>query len=96
MALRDLRPGAFLRLRRGVLGLTQAELAAMTRVPQSHISAFENHKRRISVAEETALAKALSVPAHTLMSMKRHVVRGIFSRHGYDEIFLFGDRKSVV
>ncbi len=90
MALRDLRPGAFLRLRRGVLGLTQAELAAMTGVPQSHISAFENHKRRISVAEETALAKALSVPAHTLMSMKRHVVRGIFSRHGYDEIFLFG------
>lgn len=90
MALRDLRPGAFLRLRRGVLGLTQAELAAMTGVPQSHISAFENHKRRISVAEETALAKALSVPAHTLMSMKRHVVRSIFSRHGYDEIFLFG------
>ena len=90
MALRDLRPGAFLRLRRGVLGLTQAELAAMTGVPQSHISAFENHKRRISVAEETALAKAVSVPAHTLMSMKRHVVRGIFSRHGYDEIFLFG------
>nr|WP_282921267.1 helix-turn-helix domain-containing protein [Mobiluncus sp. Marseille-Q7826] len=90
MALHDLRPGAFLRLRRGVLGLTQAELAAMTGVPQSHISAFENHKRRISEAEETSLAKALSVPAHTLMSMKRHVVRGIFSRHGYDDIFLFG------
>ncbi|EFU80289.1 helix-turn-helix domain-containing protein [Mobiluncus curtisii] len=90
MALRDFRPGAFLRLRRNVLGLTQAELAGMSGVPQSHISAFENHKRRISEAEETALAKAVSVPAHTLMGMKRHVVRGIFSRHGYDEIFLFG------
>ncbi len=90
MALRDLRPGAFLRLRRNVLGLTQAELAGISGVPQSHISAFENHKRRISVAEETALAKAVSVPAHTLMSMKRHVVRGIFSRYGYDDIFMFG------
>ncbi|WP_297590875.1 hypothetical protein [uncultured Mobiluncus sp.] len=33
MALRDLRPGAFLRLRRGVLGLTQAELAGISGVP---------------------------------------------------------------
>lgn len=90
MALRDLRPGAFLRLRRNVLGLTQAELAGMSGVAQSHISAFENDKRRISVAEETALTQALGVPTHTLMGMKRHVVRQIFSKRGYDDIFLFG------
>ena len=90
MALRDLRPGAFLRLRRNVLGLTQAELAGMSGVAQSHISAFENDKRRISVTEETALTEALGVPAHTLMGMKRHVVRQIFSKRGYDDIFLFG------
>lgn len=79
-----------MQLRRTVLGLTQAELSSISGVPQSHISAFENGKRRISSGEEAALTKAVSVHTHNLMGLKRRVVRNIFMKYGYEDIFLFG------
>ncbi|HQB06980.1 MAG TPA: helix-turn-helix transcriptional regulator [Rectinema sp.] len=55
-------PGITLRIRRENAGLTQAELAAMTGLTVSNISAYENGHRTMGLAVAKRLAKALKRP----------------------------------
>ena len=55
-------PGITLRIRRENAGLTQAELAAMTDLTVSNISAYENGHRPMGLAVAKRLAKALKRP----------------------------------
>jgi hypothetical protein len=54
-------PGVSLRGARGKEGLTQAQLAAMSGIPQRHISEMENNKRPIGKETAKRLAIALNV-----------------------------------
>lgn len=54
-------PGVYLRGARTREGLTQAQLAAATGIPQRHISEMENNKRPIGKDMARRLAEALSV-----------------------------------
>jgi transcriptional regulator with XRE-family HTH domain len=54
-------PGVCLRGARGKEGLIQAALAAMTGIPQRHISKMEHNKRPIGKDMAKRLATALNV-----------------------------------
>ncbi|MCE5257128.1 MAG: helix-turn-helix transcriptional regulator [Spirochaetaceae bacterium] len=55
-------PGVTLRIRRENAGLTQAQLAAMTDLATSNISAYENGHRSMGLAVAKRLAEALKRP----------------------------------
>jgi plasmid maintenance system antidote protein VapI len=54
-------PGVYLRGARAKEGLTQAQLAAMSGIPQRHISEMENNKRPIGKETAKRLAITLKV-----------------------------------
>jgi len=60
-------PGVFLRGARGKEGLTQAQLAAKTNIPQRHISEMENNKRPIGKEMAKRLAAALDIDYRALL-----------------------------
>ncbi len=51
--------GDSVRIVRGLQGLTQNQLAKITRIPQTTISAIENDRLRLGVERAKVLAKAL-------------------------------------
>lgn len=55
-------PGVTLRIRRENAGLTQAQLAGMTGLAVSNISAYENERRSMGLAVAKRLAEALKRP----------------------------------
>jgi DNA-binding XRE family transcriptional regulator len=55
-------PGVTLRIRRENAGLTQAQLAGMTGLAVSNISAYENGRRSMGLAVAKRLAEALKRP----------------------------------
>ena len=52
---------------RKAAGLTQRDLAAKLRVPQSLIAMIESYQRRVDVIEFLDLCRALKVPPHELL-----------------------------
>ena len=61
------RPGRMLRAARTKEGVTQSQLAQMTRIPQRHISEMEHGKRPIGKERAKKLAEALKVDYHILL-----------------------------
>ena len=55
----DVSPGESVRIIRRLQGLSQTELAKLTGVPQSTISAIENDRIRLGVERAEVLARAL-------------------------------------
>ncbi len=55
----DVSPGESVRIIRQLQGLSQAELSALTAIPQSTISAIENDRIRLGVERAKVLARAL-------------------------------------
>ena len=55
----DVSPGESVRIIRQLQGLSQNELAELTGIPQSTISAIENDRIRLGVERAKTLARAL-------------------------------------
>ncbi len=55
----DVSPGESVRIIRQLQGLSQTELAKLTGIPQSTISAIENDRIRLGVERAKVLARAL-------------------------------------
>lgn len=55
----DVSPGESVRILRELQGLSQNELARLTGIPQSTISAIENDRVRLGVERAKVLARAL-------------------------------------
>lgn len=53
--------------RRLAIGMTQAELAAKLRKPQSYVSKSENLERRLDIAEFLRIAKALDMTPRAIV-----------------------------
>ena len=64
----DMSPAAILRGLRYREGMTQAELARRTGIPQRHISEMENSRRPIATQNARKLAEALSCPPTRFLS----------------------------
>jgi transcriptional regulator with XRE-family HTH domain len=62
------QPGRMLRAARTREGLTQAQVATMTGIPQSQISAIERGTRPITRAQALALVKALQIDGRLLLA----------------------------
>ena len=61
------RPGRLLAGARGKEGLTQRQLAALTGIPQRHISEMENGKRPIGKTTAKLFGKALKIDYRLLL-----------------------------
>jgi transcriptional regulator with XRE-family HTH domain len=58
----------FLLAERKAAGLTQAELAARLRKPQSFVSKYEQGERRLDVVEFLHVARAIGFDPHHVLS----------------------------
>ena len=63
----SLTPGEALRMIRELQGLSQNELAKLSGIPQSNISALENGSRQLGRERAITLAKALHVHPAVLL-----------------------------
>ncbi|MGN5237153.1 MULTISPECIES: helix-turn-helix domain-containing protein [unclassified Rhodococcus (in: high G+C Gram-positive bacteria)] len=80
----------FLRARRGILGLTQRDLATRSGVKQPLIAAFETGRRVPSEAARTALMDALVLRPSVALEMRRDEVKKLFARANLPEPQIFG------
>lgn len=62
-----LTPGEALKILRELQGLTQGDLARLTKISQSNISALENNSRQMGRERALVLAKALKVHPAVLL-----------------------------
>lgn len=51
------------------LGLSQTDLSSLTRIPQSHLSAYENGHKKIGSVRASRIANALHVSTHLMMDI---------------------------
>ncbi|MEL4356875.1 MULTISPECIES: helix-turn-helix domain-containing protein [unclassified Luteococcus] len=79
-----------LRTKRLQAGLTQAELAQRSGVPQPNIAAYERGRRRPSPATIERLEAALRPSAQALVALHRDEIRGVLSRHRMTNPRIFG------
>lgn len=63
----SMTPGRMLATIRGLQGLTQAELARLTRMTQANISSMESGRQQIGRDRALVLAKALKVHPAVIM-----------------------------
>lgn len=68
-------PGITLAGARGKEGLTQRELAALTGIPQRHLSEMENGKRPIGKEAARKLGKALNISYKAFLSVDPRTIR---------------------
>lgn len=82
--------GDFVRARRGILGLTQRDLAARSGLKQPLIAAIESGRREPSESARTALTEALAVRPSAALAMRRDEVIAVFARANLPEPQVFG------
>lgn len=82
--------GAFVRVRRGILGLTQRQLAEPSGIKQPLIAAIETGRRGPSESVRAALTGALVMRPSVALSACRDDVRELFARAGLPEPRVFG------
>lgn len=51
------------------LGLSQTDLSSLTRIPQSHLSAYENGHKKIGSVRASRIAGALGVSTHLIVDI---------------------------
>src|SRR4051794_32515918 len=90
MAESMLAYGDLLRARRGILGISQRELAARSGVKQPLIAAIESGARLPSAAARAALDAAVVMTPSAALSERREAVRDLFFRAGLPEPQIFG------
>lgn len=54
---------------RRLLGLSQTDLSSLTRIPQSHLSAYENGHKKIGSVRASRIANALGVSTHLIVDI---------------------------
>jgi predicted nucleotidyltransferase len=90
MAQSMLAYGDLLRARRGILGISQRELATRSGVKQPLIAAIESGTRLPSAAARAALDAAVVVTPSVALSERREAVRDLFFRAGLPQPRIFG------
>jgi predicted nucleotidyltransferase len=82
--------GDFVRARRGMLGISQRDLAERAGVKQPLIAAIEAGRRRPSDSARAALDGALTIRPSVALVARREDVRALFARAGLPEPRVFG------
>ena len=88
--LSEISDGEYVRLRRRALGLTQAQLAEKSGVPQPNISLIERGKLAVSPILEARLGPALYQRPSAIVPVQRTALRRVLASHGIDHPRLFG------
>ncbi|GAB3168980.1 hypothetical protein GCM10027059_32970 [Myceligenerans halotolerans] len=78
-----------LRAEREAAGLTQKQLAELTGIAQSNLSAYESGRRHASPAMLERIRHALRRPA-TVLEEHRPEIRAVIARHGARNARVFG------
>ena len=82
--------GDFVRIRRGIIGLSQRALAARSGVKQPLIAAIESGRRAPSDVTREALDAALAIRPSQALAARRDEVLGLFRRAGLGAPRVFG------
>ncbi|MFL1595476.1 XRE family transcriptional regulator [Rhodococcus ruber] len=82
--------GDFVRLRRGILGLSQRELAERSGIKQPLIAAIETGRRQPSEPARSALTAALPVRPSEALAARHGEVRELFAEAGLPNPRVFG------
>ena len=91
---KGLTGGEFVRRRRTILGLTQAELADKSGVAQPRIAEIEAGKRELTEVYAKNLLRALAVKPSEIMQKMRAEIRDKFQSLGLNEASVFGSAAS--
>jgi predicted nucleotidyltransferase len=82
--------GFWLRARRGILGLTQEQVAKLTNTTQSNIAAIESGARVVSIKRQREIAEQLPCKPSLALDKKRNQVKTILNHHGLANPLVFG------
>ncbi|OOL32899.1 Cro/Cl family transcriptional regulator [Rhodococcus rhodochrous] len=82
--------GDFVRLRRGILGLSQRELAERSGIKQPLIAAIETGRRQPSEPARAALTAALAIRPSQALAARRGEVRELLAEAGLPNPGVFG------
>ncbi|MGX7732032.1 helix-turn-helix domain-containing protein [Rhodococcus sp. 2H158] len=82
--------GDFVRLRRGILGLSQRELAERSGIKQPLIAAIETGRRQPSEPTRAALTAALAIRPSQALAARRGEVRELLAEAGLPNPGVFG------
>ncbi|MCL2803764.1 MAG: helix-turn-helix domain-containing protein [Micrococcales bacterium] len=79
-----------MRTRRGLLGLSQRDLAERSGVKQPQLSAIESGRRQPTAAVEAAVEQHLRVPPSVMLASMRPKVLELITRHRGKAGYVFG------